>query len=987
MPTVVTDHRSQTVFSKAALLIAAFVVLVLNAHPAAAHTPCTLNTASPSVTICTPPDGATVTSPVHIVAGTTSATAVQFVEVWLDGVKKYSLPGHDLDIDLDMSAGTHRLTVQAYNGTYFKKTIYIAVSGSTASCTPGTADPSVRICSPADGAGVASPVNVIAAANSSKTVQFMQVYVDGTKAYQVSGSKLNTNVNMTSGQHRLAVQAYDGTYFKTAEYINVTSGSTSITVTISPESATVAPGGTQQFKATVSGTTNTGVTWYVDGVQGGNGTVGTISSSGLYAAPSVVGSHKIKAVSVADPNKSAQVSVGVSESGCTPGTASPSVTLCSPTDGATVNSPVHVVASTTSSTKVQYLQIYVDGVKVNQVSASSLDTYVTMAAGTRRLTVQAYNGSTLFKKTVYVTVAASTAISVTVSPSTASVAKGGTVQFAASVQNASNTSVTWVVDGITGGDNTVGTVSGGGLYTAPNIDGMHTVTAISDADNSKSDSSTVTVGSPTTSAFSGMFTYKYGNTRQGANKSETILTPSNVNSSLFGKKWTYTVDGYVYAQPLYVPNVTINGTTRNVLYVATEHNSVYAFDANGSTTAPLWKKSFLGTGVTTIPQSDVGSTIYPEIGITGTPVIDPNSKTLYVVAATKESGTYVQRLHALDITNGAEKFGGPKKITATVKGTGDGTDGSGNVSFQAKIELQRPALTLSNGVVYIAWASHGDNGPYHGWVIGYDADTLAQLAVHNNSPNGRRGGIWMSGGGLPVDANGNLYYMSGNGTFTASSGGKEYGDSFVKLGPTGQVLDYFTPFDQSNMNSHDIDLGVGAPTLLPGNRLVGADKKGSVYLVDTGNMGKYQASSNNQIAQYLDKVLVSHCHEQPVYWNGLVYISAETGPVYAFRYSNGQLSSSATKSSITFDFPGTNPVISSNGTANGILWAIEKPSSGGAVLRAFNALDITEQLYSSTQAGSRDSMTTAVKFTPPTVANGKVYVPLKGQVAVFGLLK
>lgn len=970
-----------------------FVFLLLASCQAFAQ--CTLNTTNPSVTICTPTNNATVSSPVHVVAGTTSSTTVQRIEIWVDGSKVYSTSGGKLDTSVPIASGTHKLTVQAYNGTYFKSTIYITVSGSSSTCTANTTDPSVTICSPANNATVTSPVTVAAVTTSSKTVQYMQIYVDGSKVYQVSANKLSTSVSMSSGTHRLTVQAYNGTYFKSTEYITVSGGTAAVSVSISPTSANVSPGGTQQFTAKVSNATDTSVKWYVDGVQGGNSTVGTISTSGLYTAPGTNGTHTVKAVSNADTTKSASASVTVgSSTGCTATGTSPSVTVCTPTDGSTVTSPVHITAATISSTPVQYMQIYVDGTKKYQVNANSVDTSVSMTGGQHRLTVQAYNGSTVFKKTEYITVSTAPTVSVSVSPSSATIALGATQQFTATVSNATDTSVTWSVDGVNGGNSTVGTIDSSGLYTAPNTDSTHTVKATSNADNTASDTASVTVGNPPKPSFSGMFTYKYGNQRLGANTSETVLTPSNVNSSTFGKLFTYSVDGYVYAMPLYVPQISIGGSTRNVVYIATEHNSVYAFDADGSTTSPLWKKTLTSSTETTIPQGDVGSTIYPEIGITGTPVIDPNTKTLYAVANTKASdGTYHQKLHALDILTGNEKFGGPVEIKATVKGTGDGTDGNGNVPFQAKIQLQRPALTLYNGVVYIAWASHGDNGPYHGWVIGYNAGTLAQVAVHNNSPNARRGGIWMSGGGLAVDANGGIYYMSGNGTFTASSGGNAYGDSFVRLNSGLGVVDYFTPFDQSNMNAHDLDLGVGAPTALPDqpgshpHLLVGAGKTASIYLVDRDNMGHFNSSNNDQIVQYLPNALASHCHEQPVYWNGKVYFSTENGPMYKFTMNNGLLSTSAQQTSTLFDFPGPNPVISANGTSNGILWAIDKPSSGGAVLRAYDANDLGTQLYNSNQAGTRDTLTTAVKFVPPTVANGKVYVPLKGKVAVFGLLK
>jgi len=320
----------------------------------------------------------------------------------------------------------------------------------------------------------------------------------------------------------------------------------------------------------------------------------------------------------------------------------------------------------------------------------------------------------------------------------------GTQQF-----TASSGGVTWSVDGIVGGSTSSGTITSTGLYTPPSNTGTHTVTGTA---SGQSAGATVYV-----SNYPGTFTHHNDNNRTGQNTAETVLTPSNVTQAQFGKLYSYAVDGYSYASPLYVANVSIPGKGfHNVVYVATEHDSVYAFDADGLTSTPLWKVSFLQSGVTTVPCADVGECgdIPNEIGITGTPVIDPGSGTLYVVAKTKESSSYVQRLHALDITTGAEKFGGPVIIQASVPGIGDGTT---TVNFNALRENQRPGLLLSNGIVYLGFGSHGDNPTYHGWVLAYNATTLQQVLVYNATPDGSEGGIWQSGGGLATDATGNIY--------------------------------------------------------------------------------------------------------------------------------------------------------------------------------------------------------------------------------------
>jgi hypothetical protein len=496
------------------------------------------------------------------------------------------------------------------------------------------------------------------------------------------------------------------------------------------------------------------------------------------------------------------------------------------------------------------------------------------------------------------------------------------------------------------------------------------------------------------------------NSRTGQNLSETILTPSNVNVVTFGKLFSQTVDGYVYAQPLYLPNVNIPGKgTHNVLYVATEHDSVYAFDADSNTggnASPLWQKSFIDPahGITTVSSADVSCTdLIPEIGITSTPAIDPASGTLYVLAKTKENGKYAHRLHALDVTTGAEKFGGPVLIKGRIKGTGDGSV-NGFVYFNPLREAQRPGLLLQNGQVYIGWASHCDIGPYHGWVMSYNATTLAQTAVYNSTPNGGLAGFWASGSGLAGDASFNTYVATGNGTFDADSNGLDYGDSIIKLAPPAKnrlkPIDYFTPFNQQQLNDTDADLGSGGVLLLPDQSgphkhlLLQAGKEGTIYLIDRDNMGHFNPNDNSQIVQSLDEV-VGGLWSMPAWWNNRVYIGG-TGDymkLYTFDPVAGLLSTSpASQSAKFFGFPGPTPSISANGTTNGIVWALQNEgfNNGSTVLRAYDATDLSKELYNTMQNPSRDDPGPAVKFTVPAIANGKVYVPAVKQVTVYGLL-
>ena len=356
---------------------------------------------------------------------------------------------------------------------------------------------------------------------------------------------------------------------------------------------------------------------------------------------------------------------------------------------------------------------------------------------------------------------------------------------------ATNGSPTWSVDGVVGGSASSGTISSSGLYSPPNSTGSHTVTATT-ANPPQQASSTVYVTN-----YGGTFTFHNDNMRTGQNLNETVLTPANVNPTQFGKLFSFSIDGIAFASPLYVPNVSIPGKgSHNVVIVATENDSVYAFDADGLSSSPLWHVSFLKSGVTTVPCGDVGECgdIPVQIGITSTPVIDPATGTIYTVAKTKEGTNYVQRLHALDITTGADKFGGPVVLAASVPGIGVDSSG-GKETFNSLRENQRTGLLLSNGVIYFAFGSHGDNSPWHGWVLGYNATTLQQVLAYNDTPNGNYGGggIWQSGGGLATDATGSIYFTTSNGDFDANTGGGDYADSIEKLSPSGSVVDYFTP--------------------------------------------------------------------------------------------------------------------------------------------------------------------------------------------------
>lgn len=502
-----------------------------------------------------------------------------------------------------------------------------------------------------------------------------------------------------------------------------------------------------------------------------------------------------------------------------------------------------------------------------------------------------------------------------------------------------------------------------------------------------------------------VLTSQYDNARTGANENETVLTPRNVNSAHFGKLFTFKVDGDVYAQPLYLPDLEIPGKGKhNVVFIATEHDSVYAFDANGQPAEPLWHVSFLGSGISTVSGRDVACPfINPEIGVTPTPVIDPKSGTLYVLARTKEtkgllqSSRYVQKLHALAVTTGAEKFGGPVEIQASVKGNG-AANKSGQIDFDPLRELPRASLLLVNGHVYLTWASSCDVAPYHGWVMAYDTHTLSQTAVFNTSPDAEESGIWMGDTGPAADKDGNVYVVTGNGKFDAAMAGRDYGDSVLKLSLTNSglgVRDYFTPSNQKALNAEDLDLGAGGPVLLSDqtgphpHEIVFGGKGGGIYVIDRDRMGKFQPGSNSNAVQVL---LFRHgVYSAPAYWNHHLYLFAAEDVLRDFSVENGLLSAdSVAQGSIRFIDPGATPTISANGRRGGIVWVLRskgwRSPDTPAVLYAFDAGNVAHELYNSEQNIVRDRAGFCLRFNIPTVANGKVYVGAKSQVNVYGLL-
>jgi hypothetical protein len=520
-----------------------------------------------------------------------------------------------------------------------------------------------------------------------------------------------------------------------------------------------------------------------------------------------------------------------------------------------------------------------------------------------------------------------------------------------------------------------------------------------------------------------VLTYHNDTSRTGQNLSENILAPANVNPNTFGQLFSYSIDGKAYAQPLYISGLNFPGLgTHNVVFVATEHNTVYAFDADnnaGATGGLLWQTNLGPSAVT--PNNDFGnrygsySDLVPEVGITSTPVIDPVSGTLYVDAFTHEGTNYYHRIHALNITNGTEQPFGPVQVTAAV--AGQGADAvNGVVTFNAMQQLQRSALTLVGGILYVAYAGYADTDPYHGWVIGFNASTLQPLTnyVFNDTPNSDiadfgpnagEGGIWMSGNGLAVDAQTNLYLISGNGSFNNTNGlsGTEFGDSIIKFSASNglAVVDYFTPYNQDYLAANDLDLGSGGAVLLPDSvgslahphLLVSCSKEGSIYLLDRDNLGQFNSIDNSQIVQELP-FAINGTWSSAAYFNNRIYLlgsgdAGSFGPLTIFSITNGLLANAPDSQSLdAYGFPGATPSISASGTNNAIVWFLQTDGYMGtpATLHAFDAYDLTQEFYNSDQSGTRDQPGVAVKFTVPTIANGKVYVGSYYELSVYGLL-
>jgi hypothetical protein len=820
-------------------------------------------------------------------------------------------------------------------------------------------------------------------------------------------------------------------------------GQSRIRVSVSPTSASVqAGGGTKEFTATVRrDPKNQGVRWTLSG-SGCTGSAcgslsATTSTSGTsitYSAPDSEPSSAtitLTATSISDTAKEASVKI----------TVKPPISVAISPASVSLNPVTMQAFSATVAHDPSKLGV---SWTLSQSGASCAPGCGTLSGASKTSVTYTAPATLPTDATVTLTAASVSkpsdtaaatisllngAISVTISPKRGGLVTSQTLGLVATVQNdARKEGVTWTSSGATCSGTACGTftkvTTTSATYVAPATAGIYTVTATSVSDLTKNAATTFAV-----TDLQGVFTYHNDLSRDGVNTQEYALAPALLTANTFGKLFSCPADGAIYAQPLWVPRVSINGAVHNVVVVVTQNDSAYAFDADASPCTQLWHVNLLdaahgGTaGETPVPSGSgglVGSgygDISPEVGVTGTPVIDASSNTVYLVSKSVNASTqFFQRLHALDLTTGNERVT-PESIDSSISvpGTGDGSV-NGVVAFDPRNENQRPGLVLSNGIVYVSWASHEDHDPYHGWVIGFSAATLAPVpnAVFNATPNlvgtlsYSRGGIWMGGGAPAVDASGNLYFITGNGTFDANAGGSNYGDSVVKLGTTSglSVLDYFTPLDEATLDANDTDFGSGAATILIDqptapvpHLLIGGGKEGNLFLLNRDNLGKFSSTTNNVV----ETVNLSNpIFATPVFWQNSLYV-AGIGALkqFAFNSTTGTFGGApSSQSPSSYGFPGATPSLSSAGALNGIVWALDNsqyctpqsPGCGPAVLHAYDATNVGKELWNSAQSAANQAGD-AVKFTVPTVANGKVYVGTRGnnttvlgELEVYGLL-
>ena len=782
-----------------------------------------------------------------------------------------------------------------------------------------------------------------------------------------------------------------------------TTNATAPTITMQPQSQAVTVGSTATFSVAATGTAPLSYQWSK------NATAINGATTSSYTTPATVAGDNGASFTVMVFNVAGNQTSNAATLTVAAAALAPTITMQPQSQAVAVGSTAtfSVVATGTAPLSYQWSK------NATAISGATNASYTTPA------TVSGDNGASFTVKVMNVagnqtssaailTVNPASGVTVTLNPRRAGVTTGVGLTFTATVTGTANTAVTWSVDGVAGGSSTVGTISANGLYSPPSTAGTHTVTATSVANTSASASSSVAVTDLT-----GVVTQRYDNSRDGQNLQEYALSSAVVSTAgEFGKLFACAIsDGPVYSQPLYVANLAISGGTHNVVFVATQHNTIYAFDADASTCTTYWKMTLEPAGATPTPNSgnQGDSDINGPYGIFGTPVIDLAGGVLYAVASTLDSGsTFNYRLHALNLATGTEKPSSPVVVSATVSG----------IKFDPSVHMQRPALLLSGSSVYVSFGSYGDGNTYYGWVMGYDKTALTQTGAYNTAPDSTEStgaAIWMAGAGPAADSSGNIYFSSANGPFNVTglpplAPNDNFGDTLVKLTSTLAVADFFTPADQLMLDQSDLDLGSAGVVLLADaagstahpHLAIAADKESILYLVDRDKMGQYNSVTNTNLqtvqVNQTGGGITTGFFTTASYWNGNVYAGAVGDNVKVYPISNAVLATSPTaQSTESYGYPGVNVVISAAGptATSGIAWALDTNASGTAtggagptgpaILRAYDATSLGKALWSSSTL-SADKCGNAVKFVVPTVANGKVYVVGTNQLTVYGLL-
>ena len=813
--------------------------------------------------------------------------------------------------------------------------------------------------------------------------------VAGTNASAFTVSQVTAAQNQ-SAVYVVVSNPY-GSVNSASAQLAVAAAQTVPSITQQPVSQTVTAGQTATFSVSADGTSPLTYQWYLN-----NQPVGSNASSYSITGTTTAqtgGQVYVKITNAVGSATSTTVTLTVDAAA-----TMPTITTQPTNQSVTAGQTATFTVAANGTTPLTY-QWYFNGSASGSNSNSFAVAQTTTSESGEKVYVKITNSAgsaTSNMVTLTVNAPAATPPSINTQPTNQTVTAGQTATFTVTVSGSAPLTYAWFFNGSAAGTNsnsfsvanTTVSQSGEKVY----------VKITNSAGSATSNTVTLTVNTAPTGSVN-VLTFHNDNARTGQNLNETLLTPANVNFNTFGLIGTMPVDGLVDGQPLYVSQLNLSGGTHNVVYVVTENDSVYAFDADNFT--QLWKVSVIGANETTSDARGCYQ-VQPQIGITSTPVIDLSQGShgvIYLVAMTKDAdGNYYQRLHALDITTGSEISGSPTTIQATFK------RGSTTVTFAPGQYKERSALLLLNGVIYTTWASHCDYGPYQGWVIAYDEKTLQQSSVLNITPNGNDGAIWMAGDGPAADSAGNVYFLAANGTFddtldaTGFPVNGDYGNAFLKLTTTATsttVTDYFTMYNTDSESNMDQDLGSGGAILLPDltdaqsnvwHLAVGAGKDQNIYVVNRDMLGKFNTNNDSGIYQEIDGGLGGGLFAAPAYFNNTVYLGGIEDDLRAFAITNAKLATTTTSQTLeSFSYPGTSPSISANGTSNAILWAVENHGNFG-VVHAYDPADLTTEYYNSLQAPNNRDIFNDNKYVTPMIANGRVYVGTPNGVAVLGLL-